>query len=307
MNIKQKIIEYSKYIGIDTIGFSNPFIPQEDINNYLEYLKTKNYGDMDWIETRRELRLDPLKLHPPTKTVIMIGLNYFDSTKPKYDYEISIYANQQIDYHSWVYEKAKKLSEYIATLGGESRYFVDTAPILEKVFAKKTSIGWQGKHTCVLSTKFGNWLFLGSILTSLKIDPDEPHRNMCGSCSKCIDACPTNALSPYKINVKKCLSYLSIEHKGDIPKDLHEKFGNKIFGCDDCLRACHFNKFQKQSIHEAVKYNDNFPKKLIEFKNITDELFNIIFKRTPIKRLGLKNLLRNIRIALDNYIKNKPR
>lgn len=300
MNIKQKIIDFSQSIGIDVIGFTAPIIPQADIDNYLEYLDSKNYGDMTWLETRRELRLDPLKLHPPTKTVIMIGLNYFDSTKPKYDYEISIYANQQIDYHSWVYEKAKMLSEFLVTLGGKNRHFVDSAPILEKVFAKKTSIGWQGKHTCVLSTKFGNWLFLGSILTSLDIEPDEPHRDMCGSCTKCIDACPTQALSPYKLDVKKCLSYLTIEHKGEIPAELHAKFGNKVFGCDDCLQACHFNKFEKLSEHEEVAYNEKFPKSLEEFKILNDETFAETFHKTPIKRLGLTNLLRNVKIALGN-------
>ena len=300
MNIKQKIIDFSQSIGIDAIGFTTPDIPQADIDNYLKYLDSKNYGDMTWMESRRELRLDPLKLHPPTKTIIMIGLNYFDSTKPKYDYEISVYANQQIDYHYWVYSKAKLLNEYLATLGGESRHFVDTAPILEKVFAKKTSIGWQGKHTCVLSTKFGNWLFLGSILTSLEIEPDEPHPDMCGSCTKCIDACPTQALTPYKLDVKKCLSYLTIEHKGEIPAELHEKFGNKVFGCDDCLQACHFNKFEKQSEHQEVKYNEKFPKSLEYFTNMSEETFAETFKKTPIKRLGLKNLLRNVKVALGN-------
>ncbi|MDR0483704.1 MAG: tRNA epoxyqueuosine(34) reductase QueG [Alphaproteobacteria bacterium] len=303
MNLKQKIIDYSKTLGIDAIGFTTPDIPYEDVKEYLNFLAEKNYGDMTWLETRAELRLNPLKLHPPTKTIIMIGVNYFDNNKPQYDYEISIYANQQLDYHSWVWEKAKKLAEFIDSMGEQSRYFVDSAPIMERVFAKKTNIGWQGKHTCIVSRKFGSWLFLGSILTSLEIEPDSPHKNMCGSCTKCIDACPTSALTPYKLDVVKCLSYLSIEHKGEIPQELQDKFGNKVFGCDDCLKACHFNKFTVQSNHSEVAYNEKFPKSLNELSSLNENSFATIFKKTPIKRLGLKNLLRNVAIAMKN--KNK--
>ncbi|MCL2567501.1 MAG: tRNA epoxyqueuosine(34) reductase QueG [Alphaproteobacteria bacterium] len=300
--MKQKIIDYAKSLGIDAVGFTTPVIPQEDADEYLKFIADKNYGDMAWMETRKDLRLNPLLLHPPVKTVIMIGVNYYDCQKPPYDYEISIYANQQLDYHSWVWEKAQGLSKFLETLGGDSRYFVDSAPILERVFAKKTQIGWTGKHTCVVSRHFGSWLFLGSILTSLEIEPDVPHKNFCGSCTKCIDACPTKALAPYHLEVSKCLAYLTVEHKGEIPVELQKKFGNKIFGCDDCLRACHFNKFAVQSSHLETSYNERFPKSLNEFTNLNEESFASIFKKTPIKRLGLKNLLRNVSIAMKNKI-----
>ncbi|MDR2008539.1 MAG: tRNA epoxyqueuosine(34) reductase QueG [Alphaproteobacteria bacterium] len=298
--MKQKIIDYAHGLGIDAIGFTTPEIPAEDVAEYLEFIESKNYGDMTWMESRAELRLNPLKLHPPTKTIIMIGVNYFDSQKPKYDYEISIYANQQLDYHTWVWEKARDLAKFLDGLGGESRYFVDSAPILERVFAKKTMIGWAGKHTCVVSRKYGSWLFLGSILTSIELEPDIPHKDMCGSCTKCIDACPTKALTPYHLDVSKCLAYYTVEHKGEIPADIAAAMETKIFGCDDCLAACHFNKFATQSQHREVAFNERFPKSLEEISSLNEESFGEIFKKTPLKRLGLKNLLRNVDIAIKN-------
>ncbi len=300
MDIKQNIINKSKELGIDSIGFCSPDIPKADIDNYLEYLKLNNHHHMDWLKTRKHLRLDPNALHEGTRTVIVLGLNYCDHNKPEYDYEISVYANQTIDYHHWVYDKAKLLVKYLADLGGNSRCFVDSAPILEKVFAKKTNVGWQGKHSCIVSREFGSWLFLGVIFTNLEIPFDQIHKDLCGSCRKCIDACPTGALSEYKLDVGKCISYLSIEHQGEIKKELANEFGNKIFGCDECLKACHFNKFEQPSKHPETNYNQNFPKSLAELNEISEEKFMEVFHKTPIKRLGLKRLKRNIAIIENN-------
>jgi epoxyqueuosine reductase len=304
-DIKLDIIKYAKSLKIDAIGFCDTNIPQEDLLNYQEFLASGNYEDMLWLESRREIRMNPLLLNPQAKGIIVLGFNYFDNTKEQKDYQISIYANQKRDYHKWVYAKIRELAEYLTNnYGDTNRYFVDSAPVLEKVFAKKTAIGWQGKHTCIVSREFGSWLFLGVILTSLDIIPDVPHGNFCGSCEKCLVACPTGALTPYKLEVKKCLSYLTIEHKHNIPQDLHGALGNRIFGCDECLVACHFNKWQKQSNWSEVYENPNYPKTLIDLLNMNEEDFIKIFSGTPIKRTGYLHILKNIIIVAQNS-KNK--
>jgi epoxyqueuosine reductase len=300
--IKENIILYAKnQLGIDAIGFTTPEIPKKDLENYYKYLEEKNYADMLWMESRKHLRENPKNLMPEAETVIVLGCNYYHEPTIKKDYEISIYANQQEDYHIWFYNKIKELSKYLSeNFNSSQRHFVDSAPIMEKVLAKQTPLGWQGKHTCIVSREFGSWLFLGVILTSLKIEPDSPHKDFCGTCTKCIDACPTGALSPYKIDTKKCISYLTIEHKGDIPKDIASKFGNKVFGCDICLKACPFNKWQKQSNHNEASENQNFPNSLEAFLSLKPDEYSKTFKNTPLKRTGQNNLNRNINAIKNN-------
>ena len=302
LDTKNKIIDYAlNIIKIDAIGFTKPEIPAFDLENYKQYLKEKNYGDMLWMETRFELRANPKMLLPSAQSAIVLGFNYFDETKIKKDYEISLYANQKIDYHKWVYSKIKLLSIFLnQEFKDENRFFVDSAPILEKVLAKQTHIGWQGKHTCVVSREFGSWLFLGVLLTNLLIEEDVPHQDFCGSCTKCIDACPTGAITPYKLDVSKCLSYLTIEHKDVIPELFHSALGDKLFGCDDCLRACHFNKWQKQSTFEEIYENQKYPQNLIAVLQMSELDFENIFKNTPIKRTGYKHILSNAIIIAKN-------
>ncbi len=302
LNIKNKIVDYAiNTIKIDAIGFTKPEIPVFDLENYKQYLKEKNYGDMLWMESRFELRSNPKTLLPSAQSAIILGFNYFDDSKIKKDYEISLYANQKIDYHQWVYDKIKLLSKFLnKEFNDENRFFVDSAPILEKVLAKQTQIGWQGKHTCIVSRNFGSWLFLGVLLTSLSINPDSPHNDFCGTCTKCIDACPTGAITPYKLNVSKCLSYLTIEHKDVIPDIFHCALGDKLFGCDDCLKACHFNRWQKQSNFEEIYENKNYPKNLIAVLQMNEKDFETIFKHTPIKRTGYIHVLSNAIIIAKN-------
>lgn len=299
--MKNAITNYAKNIlKIDAIGFSPAEILAEDICNYHQFLQEKNYGDMYWLKTRQSLRDNPKQLLPQANSAIVIGINYFN-VKPLKDYELSIYANQLQDYHLWVYQKVKSLARFLnSSYHDTNRYFVDSAPLLEKVLAKYTNIGWQGKHTCIVSKEFGSWLFLGVILTSLQLPADNPHKNLCGTCTKCIEACPTQALSPYKLQVNKCISYYTIEHQTDIPKELHSKFGKKIFGCDACLQACPFNKWQKISKHQASSYNPKFPKTLQDFIKLDPNNFNQIFKDTPLKRTGFTKLMRNIAIIRNN-------
>ena len=299
--MKAAITNYAKDIlKIDAIGFSPAEILTADLSNYHKFLQEKNYGDMYWLQTRQLLRDNPKQLLPQANSAIIIGLNYFN-VKPIKDYEISIYANQLQDYHLWVYKKVQTLAKFLnTTYQDTNRYFVDSAPLLEKTLAKYTQIGWQGKHTCIVSKEFGSWLFLGVILTSLQLPADTPHKNLCGTCTKCIDACPTKALSPYKIQVNKCISYYTIEHKTDIPKELQSKFGKKVFGCDACLQACPFNKWQKVSKHQASSYNPQFPTTLQDFIKLDQNNFNQIFKNTPLRRTGFSRLMRNIAIISNN-------
>jgi epoxyqueuosine reductase len=300
--IKENIIEYAKNIlNIDAIGFCKPEIPTEDLTNYREYLAKKNYNDMLWLKTRQALREDPKSLMPSAKTAIVLGVNYNKSIKSEKDFQISEYADQQEDYHLWVYHKAKNLATYLKQIyGANSRYFVDSAPILEKVLAKQTSIGWQGKHTCIVSPKFGSWLFLAVVLTDIEISTDTPSKDYCGKCTKCLDACPTGALTPYKLDVKKCISYLTIEHKTAFPEDMISKLDNKVFGCDDCISACYFNKFSTPTKHHITQNNTNFPKDLISFLLLKEDDFKLVFKNTPLQRTGYTALLRNVLIALLN-------
>ena len=288
-------------LKIDTIGFTTPDIPQEDLINYRQYLKNKNYNDMLWLYTRQTLRENPKLLLPETQSIIVLGFNYFNNNnKHNKDYKISNYANQKRDYHIWIKEVTNKLVLYLDNFNYISKAFVDSAPILEKVFAKQTNIGWQGKHTCIVSTKFGSWLFLSVILTSAKFEPDTPHKDYCGKCTKCITACPTGALTPYKLDVKKCLSYLTIEHKKQFPNDIISKLDNKIFGCDECISSCYFNKYQKPSSHEDTNNNTNFPQSAVEFLLLEQSMFNTLFKNTPLKRTGYKILLRNCLLIFIN-------
>ncbi|MFL1780559.1 Epoxyqueuosine reductase [Candidatus Hepatincolaceae symbiont of Richtersius coronifer] len=312
LNIKQCISDYAKIdLGISSIGFTEPVIPDADLQNYLSYLAQDNYGEMQWMETRKELRSNPKLLFPEAKTAILVGVNYYHqslstndckiSSTNTSDYKISLYAHQREDYHRWVYKRVKLLAKFMAEkFTAQSRYFVDSAPILEKVLAKQTKIGWQGKHTCIVSQEFGSWLFLGVILTELELPKDAPHRNLCGTCNKCIVACPTGALTPYKLEVKKCISYLTIEHKSAIEELLQVPIDNKIFGCDDCLSVCPFNKWQKNSLIPETQNNPLYPGNLKEFLQLQETKFLEIFKFTPLKRTGYLVILRNILIAAKN-------
>lgn len=306
MITKELVTDYAKNVlKIDAIGFTKPVIPKQDLQNYQDYLAAKNYNDMLWMYTRQALREDPTLLMENTNSIVVLGFNYFNDTdKDNKDYKISDYANQQQDYHIWVKEVVAKLAEYINSFGNTTRHFVDSAPVLEKVLAKQTNIGWQGKHTCIVSKDFGSWLFLSVILTSANFEPDTPHKDYCGKCNKCIVACPTNALTPYRLDVKKCLSYLTIEHKNKFPTDLISQLNDKVFGCDECIKSCYFNKYQKPSSNANTNVNNNFPKDLQTFLAISPQEFKKVFKNTPLQRTGYNALLRNCLLALINAIPN---
>jgi epoxyqueuosine reductase len=267
------------------------------------------HGDMLWMEGRIDQRADPATLWPEVRSVIMLGMSYAPATDPMVlaDHpdraRISIYA-QGRDYHDIVKGALKRLAGWLVhQAGGELKVFVDTAPVMEKALAEASGLGWQGKHTNVVSRDHGSWLFLGAIYTTLDLSPDAPGDDRCGSCNACQVACPTDAFPvPYRLDARRCISYLTIEHKGHIPVDLRRGIGNHIYGCDDCLAACPWNKFAA-----AAAANKAFlPKaelvapRIADLLTLDDAAFRALFSGSPIKRTGRDRFVRNVAIAAGN-------
>jgi epoxyqueuosine reductase len=263
---------------------------------------------MAWLETTADRRGAPAALWPDVRSIIMLGLNYGPDHDPLAALQqrdraaLSVYAKGD-DYHDLIKSRLKELARWlIAHAGGDVKVFVDTAAVMEKPLAAAAGLGWQGKHTNLGSHEFGSWLFLGAIFTTLDLPPDEPKADSCGSCRACLDVCPTAAFpAPYRLDARRCISYLTIEHKGPIPRDLRAKMGNRIYGCDDCLAVCPWNKFAslgreaKLAAREALR-----APKLAELARLDDAQFRALFSKTAIKRTGRDRFLRNVLIAIGN-------
>jgi epoxyqueuosine reductase len=271
-------------------------------------LENNHHGTMEWLETTQMRRSHPNAMWDGAISAIMLGVNYGPQTDPlealkhKQNGAISVYA-QNDDYHELIKKRLKVLaSEIHRQLKCEVKVFVDTAPLMEKPLAQRAGLGWQGKHTNLVSRDFGSWLFLGSILVAHELKYDTAEIDNCGTCSACIDICPTGAIiAPYKIDARKCISYLTIEHDGDIEPELMAQMGNHIYGCDDCLAACPWNKFATPTnetafLPRAVAIAPN----LRELAMMDDASFREIFKKSPIKRIGINKFLRNVAIAMGN-------
>jgi epoxyqueuosine reductase len=263
---------------------------------------------MEWMADTAERRADPRALWPEVRSVILLGLNYgpADNPLPELAHKdrgyISVYARNR-DYHDVIKGKLKEAAGFLASkASSDVKVFVDTAPVMEKPLAEAAGLGFQGKHTVVVSREFGNWLFLGAIFTTAELPADEPERNHCGSCRRCLDVCPTNAFpAPYQLDARRCISYLTIEHKGHIPEELRPGIGNRIFGCDDCLAVCPWNKFA-QAGREArlVQRDDLALLSLADLARLDDPSFRTRFAGTPIKRTGRDRFIRNVLIAIGN-------
>ena len=263
---------------------------------------------MEWMAETAERRADPRTLWPEVRSVILLGLNYGPAENPLAELEradrgyISVYARNR-DYHDVIKGKLKEVAGFLASrASSDVKVFVDTAPVMEKPLAEAAGLGWQGKHTVIVSREFGNWLFLGAIFTTAELPADEPERDHCGSCRRCLDICPTNAFpAPYRLDARRCISYLTIEHKGHIPAELRPGIGNRIFGCDDCLAVCPWNKFA-QAGREArlVQREDLASLPLAELARLDDPAFRARFSGTPIKRTGRDRFIRNVLVAIGN-------
>jgi epoxyqueuosine reductase len=272
------------------------------------FLADGAHGDMIWMETTAERRGDPRALWPDVRSVIMLGLNYgpdhdpLEILKQRGRGAISVYAKGE-DYHEIIKPRLKEIARWlVAQAGGDLKVFVDTAAVMEKPLAAAAGLGWQGKHTNLVSRGFGSWLFLGAIFTTLELPPDDPQPDSCGTCRACLDICPTAAFpEPYRLDARRCISYLTIEHKGPIPRDLRPLMGNRIYGCDDCLAVCPWNKFAqagreaKLAAREAAR-----GPKLEALAQLDDAAFRATFAKTAVKRTGRDRFLRNVLIAIGN-------
>ena len=268
---------------------------------YEKWIAEGKHGDMAWMARNVERRSDPRLVLEGAQRVVVLAMNYFQGAGPAVDYRIARYAWND-DYHDMVEKRLKELEAFLTEHGGTQRRYVDTGPILERDFASEAGLGWGGKSTMQIHRGLGTWFFLADILTTLELPPDTPAKDMCGKCTRCIDACPTQAITgPRTMDARRCVSYLTIEHKGSIPHEFRRAIGNRIYGCDDCLDACPWNRFAKTSREAAFQARDSiFANSLRDFLALTEDEFRALFAKSPIKRIKRHAFLRNVCVALGN-------
>ncbi len=305
--LKQDIIDQALAEGFAAPGFCRPDAIPEAAARLAAYVAEGRHGQMGWMAERMGWRGDPAALWPEARTVIMLAEPYGQGTDPLAVLgqpdrgAISVYAGGK-DYHDIVKKRLKRLGRWlIDRAGGEIKVFVDTAPVMEKPLAQAAGLGWQGKHTNLLSRELGSWFFLGAIFTTLDLEPDAPEASHCGSCTACLDICPTGAFpAPYQLDARRCISYLTIEHKGPVDEELRPLLGNRIYGCDDCLAVCPWNKFAQQA--QETGYANRFaePPRLADLAGLDDPAFRALFAGSPVKRIGRDRLVRNVLYAIGN-------
>ena len=295
-------------LGFDCVGVTEPGAIAEAAKHFREFLDAGAHGDMAWLAADPERRADPRALWPAVRSVIMLGLNYGPDEDPLTLLEsrtrgaISVYA-QGDDYHDLIKKRLKALARWlVAASGCEVKVFVDTAAVMEKPLAQAAGLGWQGKHTNLVSREFGSWLFLGAIFTTLDLPRDDADIDHCGSCRACLDICPTAAFpAPYKLDARRCISYLTIENKGAIPYEFRKAIGNRIYGCDDCLAVCPWNKFAQTGHETKLAARDELREpRLSELARLDDAAFRALFSKSPVKRIGRDRFIRNVLIAIGN-------
>jgi len=312
--MKERIRAKAKEEGFDAVGFSQAEMGLREKARLEAFVSLGHHGDMTWMAEHLERRKDPRSLWPGARSVIAVAVNYGPENSPLNDLRafdranISVYARNK-DYHNLIKKRLKKLGRWLGKeFHCDLKVFVDTAPILEKPLGQAAGIGWQGKHSNLVNQKFGSWLFLGEIFTTLNLEPDASEVDHCGSCKKCLDICPTNAFpEPYMLDASRCISYLTIEHKGHIPVEYREKMGNRIYGCDDCLAVCPWNKFAKMASESAFIPREDLSLPLLEDLLCLDDLsFREKFSGSPIKRIGRDRFIRNVLIAMGNSRAKTP-
>ncbi|MFT3989935.1 MAG: tRNA epoxyqueuosine(34) reductase QueG [Luteolibacter sp.] len=273
---------------------------------FREWVAEGKHGDMTWLEKTPERRCDPREVLPGCKTIICLALNYYPGRSPFPEghpggYRIARYSWND-DYHDLIWAKLKEFDEKLQTLGGVQRYYVDTGPVLERDFASDSGLGWNGKSTVQIHKGIGAWFFLAELLTTLDLPADIPFGDHCGKCTRCITACPTRAITaPRRVDARRCVSYLTIENKGPIPLEFREMIGDRIYGCDDCLDACPWNRFAHVSREATFHARESiFQHRLRDFLAMDDEVFRGVFAKSPIKRIKRNRFLRNVCVALGN-------
>ena len=295
-------------LGFDAVGFAPASLGPEARARLGAFIAAGQHGDMGWLAERTDERSQPRALWAEARSVVALGLSYAPAGDPMATTRlpgrgnISVYARHR-DYHDVVKGMLKHLAQFIAgRFGPEVKVFVDTAPVMEKPLAAAAGLGWQGKHTNLVSRADGSWLFLGEIYTSLELPADAPHADRCGTCTRCQAACPTDAFpAPYRLDATRCISYLTIEHRGSIPVALRPLMGNRIYGCDDCLAACPWNRFARASRHAKLQpRSDLMAPALDHLASLDDAAFRTLFSGSPIKRIGRDRFVRNVAIAIGN-------
>jgi epoxyqueuosine reductase len=305
---ESQIREGALALGFDVCGFTTIDEAWPAGARLAEFIEAGRHGEMAWLAETAKRRAHPRAMWADARSAIVLGMNYGPDHDPLGALDeptraaISVYA-QGDDYHELIKGRLKALARWLqARFGGELKVFVDTAPLLEKPLAERAGLGWQGKHTNLVSQAFGSWLFLGSILTTLELAPDAAETMHCGTCHACLDICPTNAfIAPFQLDARRCISYLTIELKGPIPREFRQALGNRIYGCDDCLAVCPWNKFaalaaeQKLQAREALRAPS-----LADLARLDDAAFRALFAKSPVKRIGRDRFMRNVLYAIGN-------
>jgi epoxyqueuosine reductase len=311
LDLKQQLIDRALEEGFELCRVTRPDSIPDAAARLRDFIAKGYHADMEWMAEHEARRSSPENLWPEARSVIMLAMNYGPARNPLDDLAaeksglISVYA-QRRDYHDVMKKKLRRLARWLGETGeAEVKLFVDTAPVMEKPLAGAAGLGWQGKHTNLVSREFGSWLFLGSIFTTLELPIDAPETDHCGQCTACLDICPTQAFpAPYQLDARRCISYLTIEHKGVIDAELRPGIGNHIYGCDDCLAVCPWNKFAKQGQEAKLAMRDELDlPDLIKLSQLDDAGFRAHFAGLPIKRTGRDRFVRNVMIAMGNISK----
>jgi len=294
--------------GFDAVAVTRPDAIPLAPARLAEFVADGFHGSMDWIAETVQRRAEPSTLWPEVRSIVVLAMNYGPDHDPRGILQkrdrgaISVYARNR-DYHEVMKGRLKGIAgKIVARAGGDVKVFVDTAPVMEKPLAEAAGLGWQGKHTNLVSRAHGSWLFLGTIFTTAELEPDKAEIDHCGSCRACLDACPTDAFpAPYRLDARRCISYLTIENKGPIPREFREKIGNRIYGCDDCLAACPWNKFAQTASEAKLAARDDLREPpLSELLALDDAAFRAFFSGSPVKRIGRDRFIRNVLVAAGN-------
>jgi len=305
LDLKQRLLSFAREIGFDScrIAVCGSAPHADEFRNWLD---EGGHGEMSYMERGEEKRCDPQKILPGARSIVVLALNYFQGNPhagdtPAAAGRVARYAWGD-DYHDLIANKLDRIDEFLRAFGGQQKYYVDTGPVLERDYAAQAGIGWHGKSTMLIDERLGTWFFLAEVLTTLDLPADKSVPDRCGTCERCITACPTGAITaPHRLDARRCISYLTIELKGSIPLDLRPLIGDRIFGCDDCLEACPWNRFAQVSREAAFFARPSrMGVPLRDYLSLSDDNFRMVFRNSPIKRIKRRGFLRNVCVALGN-------